>query len=127
MIQIKRAYDSPSVKDGTRFLVDRLWPRAVQKTSLKLESWLKDVAPTPRLRQWFGHDPTKWDEFKRRYFAELKANPAAWQPIVQATRTGTVTLIYSARDTEHNNAVALREFLQEHLHGKRARSTEPHA
>ncbi len=115
MIQLERAYDAESSTDGTRFLVERLWPRGVKKTSLKIQSWLKDVAPSTELRKWFSHDPAKWDEFRRRYFAELKANPDAWQPIAQAARHGTVTLVYSSHDTEHNNAVALQEFLQHHL------------
>ncbi len=116
MIQLQRAYDAESSTDGTRFLVERLWPRGMKKTSLKIESWLKDVAPSTELRKWFNHDPAKWDEFRRRYFAELKANPEAWQPILQAARHGTATLVYSSHDTEHNNAVALQEFLQHHLH-----------
>lgn len=118
MIQLERAYDAESSTDGTRFLVERLWPRGVKKTSLKIESWLKDVAPSTKLRKWFSHDPAKWDEFRHRYFDELKANPDAWQPILQAARHGTVTLVYSSHDTEHNNAVALQEFLEHHLHAK---------
>ena len=117
MIQLERAYDAESRKDGTRFLVERLWPRGVKKSSLKIESWLKDVAPSTKLRQWFSHDPAKWEEFRRRYFAELKANPDAWQPLLTAARHGTLTLVYSSHDTEHNNAVALQEFLQHHLKG----------
>ncbi len=104
--------------DGTRLLVERLWPRGVKKTSLEIKSWLKDVAPSAGLRKWFSHDPAKWNEFRSRYFAELEANPDAWQPIIAATRHGTVTLIYSSHDMEHNNAVALEEFLNRHLHRK---------
>ncbi len=115
MIQLERAYDAESSTDGTRFLVERLWPRAVKKSSLKIEAWLKDAAPSTDLRKWFSHDPAKWDEFRRRYFAELKANPNSWGSILQAARRGTVTLVYSSHDTEHNNAVALQEFLQHHL------------
>lgn len=121
MIQLERAYDAESSTDGTRFLVERLWPRAVKKSSLKIESWLKDEAPSTKLRKWFRHDPAKWDEFRRRYFAELEDNPDAWQPILQAARLGKVTLVYSSHDTEHNNAVALQEFLQHHL-GKARKS-----
>ncbi len=88
MIQLERAYDAESSAYGTRFLVERLWPRAVKKSALKLESWLKDVAPSTTLRKWFNHDPAKWDEFRHRYFDELKANPQAWQPILQAARHG---------------------------------------
>src|SRR6185312_10393601 len=107
MIQLERAYDAESSKDGKRFLVERLWPRAVKKSSLKIEGWLKEAAPSTKLRKWFRHDPAKWDEFRKRYFAELKASPSAWQPIIQAAHRGTVTLIYSSHDTKHNNAVAL--------------------
>ena len=119
MIQLERAYDAESSQDGTRFLVERLWPRGVKKSALKIESWLKDVAPSTKLRKWFSHDPAKWEEFRRRYFAELNANPDAWQPLLVVARHGKLTLVYSSHDTEHNNAVALQEFLQHHLHGKK--------
>jgi len=99
-------------------LVERLWPRGVKKSTLKIESWLKDVAPSTKLRKWFSHDPAKWEEFRRRYFAELNTNPDAWQPLLVAARHGTVTLVYSSHDTEHNNAVALEEFSKHHLHAK---------
>lgn len=115
MIQRKRVYDPAGNKDGTRLLVERLWPRGVKKTSLEIKDWLKDVAPSTELRTWFSHDPAKWKEFRRRYFAELEANPDAWKPIVEAARRGMVTLIYSSHDTEHNNAVALEEFLKRHM------------
>lgn len=111
MIQVKRAYEAPSSKDGIRFLVDRLWPRGVTKASLEIDAWLKDAAPSNDLRKRFHHDPTLWKEFCRHYFAELAKSPAAWAPILAAAKQGTVTLIYGARDAEHNNAVALKEFL----------------
>jgi uncharacterized protein YeaO (DUF488 family) len=111
VIQVKRAYDSASKDDGIRFLVERLWPRGVKKTALHLDAWLKDVAPSTELRQWFSHDPSKWIEFQRRYFAELNANPKTMEPILEATRRGRVTLVYSSHDKEHNNAVALKTFL----------------
>jgi len=111
MISLKRAYDPISRADGTRFLVERLWPRGVAKAKLRIEAWLKDVAPTTELRKWFSHDPDKWDEFRKRYRRELDSHPEAWQPIVSAARRGRVTLIYSAHDTAHNNAVALQEYL----------------
>ena len=111
MIQLKRAYDPVSKDDGIRFLVERLWPRGVKKTALHLDAWLKDVAPSTELRQWFSHDPSRWIEFQRRYFAELNANPKTVEPILQANRRGRVTLVYSSRDKEHNNAVALKAFL----------------
>lgn len=105
MITIKRAYTSPAADDGRRFLVDRLWPRGVSRAALGLGAWLKDVAPSDALRRWFGHYPARWDEFCRQYFAELDSKPEAWRPIVEAARHGNVTLLYSARDTEHNNAL----------------------
>ena len=114
MIQLERVYDASGSTDGARFLVERLWPRGIKKVSLKMDDWLKGVAPSTELRTWFGHDPVKWNEFRRRYFSELKANPDAWRPIIDAMRDGNVTLIYSSHDTEHNNAVALREFLKAH-------------
>ncbi|HET7584590.1 MAG TPA: DUF488 family protein [Gemmatimonadaceae bacterium] len=111
MIKLKRAYEPAARGDGRRFLVERLWPRGVRKDDLPLDGWLKDVAPSPALRRWFAHDPAKWPEFRRRYFAELRKNDEALQPLRDAARRGTVTLVYSARDTEHNAAVALREYL----------------
>ncbi len=115
MIQLKRAYDSASPQDGKRFLVERLWPRGVKKTALPLEGWLKEVAPSTELRQWFGHDPAKWDEFRRRYFAELNQRPEVWERLVQLSQRGRVTLIYSSHDEEHNNAVALKRFLEDQM------------
>jgi len=115
MIHLKRAYDPAEPSDGARFLIERLWPRGVKKTSLPIEAWVKEAGPSTELRKWFSHDPAKWDEFRQRYFEELKANPDAWKPILQAARHGTVTLIYSSHDTEHNNAVALQDFLNRHI------------
>ena len=115
MLKTKRVYENPEPSDGARFLVDRLWPRGIKKEKLEIESWLKDVAPSPVLRKWFSHDPAKWMEFNRRYRAELESNPDAWQPILEAAKQGDVTLLYSARDTEHNSAVLLKEFLEEQM------------
>lgn len=115
MVQIKRVYESAGAGDGVRFLVERLWPRGIKKESLKMKAWLKDAAPSPELRKWFDHDPEKWTEFKKRYRAELKSNPEAWQPILDAAEKGDVTLLYSARDTEHNSALLLKDYLEEHL------------
>jgi uncharacterized protein YeaO (DUF488 family) len=112
MIQLKRVYDAPNSSDGARFLVERLWPRGIRKTSLKLDAWLKDVAPSTELRKWFVHDASKWNEFKRRYFVELDANPAAWRPLVAAARKGRITLLFSSRDAEHNNALAVKDYLE---------------
>ena len=113
MIQIKRVYEPQAAADGKRFLVERLWPRGMKKDDLALNGWLKQVAPSDGLRRWFAHDPAKWPEFQRRYQAELDATPEVWQPLLRAARRGRVTLLYSARDTEHNNALALRAYLDE--------------
>ena len=112
MITLKRAYDPVSRTDGTRFLVERLWPRGVSKAKLRVDAWLKEAGPSTELRKWFGHDPEKWDQFRRRYFRELGSRPEAWQPIVAAARRGPVTLVYSSHDTQYNNAVALHEYLR---------------
>jgi uncharacterized protein YeaO (DUF488 family) len=111
-ITLKRAYDPVSDADGVRLLVERLWPRGILKADLRVDEWLKEVGPSTELRKWFGHDPDKWAEFRRRYFRELDSRPETWKPIVSAARRGTVTLVYSSRDTQHNNAVALLEYLQ---------------
>ena len=111
MISLKRAYDPASKDDGVRFLVERLWPRGVKKGALRLDAWLKDVAPSTELRQWFSHDPAKWTEFQRRYSAELDTKPEVLEPIANAARRGSVTLVFSSHDTERNNAVALRTYL----------------
>jgi uncharacterized protein YeaO (DUF488 family) len=113
MIKVKRAYDAVSRTDGSRFLVERLWPRGLSKPTLQLDAWLKEAGPSTALRTWFSHDPEKWREFRRRYFRELDSRPEAWQPITAAARRGTVTLVYSSHDTEHNNAVALQEYLRD--------------
>ena len=115
MIQIKRAYDKPEIEDGVRILVDRLWPRGIKKEALKLDYWLKEVAPSDELRKWFGHDPAKWVEFCRRYSIELDQHPEALKSIQQSAEQGTVTLIYSAKDEEHNNAAALKGYLDSRL------------
>jgi uncharacterized protein YeaO (DUF488 family) len=112
MIYLKRAYDRSTAKDGKRFLVEHLWPRGIRKSELLLSGWLKDVAPSTELRKWFGHDPAKWNEFRRRYRAELAAKPEVWNPLLEEARKNTITLVYSSHDTEHNNAVALKEFLE---------------
>jgi uncharacterized protein YeaO (DUF488 family) len=112
MIILKRAYDPVSRTDGTRFLVERLWPRGVAKADLRVDAWLKEAGPSTELRKWFSHDPDKWAQFRRRYFRELGSRPEAWHPIVSAARRGTVTLIYSSHDPQHNNAVALQDYVQ---------------
>ena len=120
MITLKRAYDSASRTDGKRFLVERLWPRGVSKAKLRVDAWLKEVGPTTELRRWFSHDPGKWSEFRRRYFRQLDSRPEAWRPIASAARRGRVTLVYSSHDTEHNNAVALQQYLQAKRHPAKA-------
>lgn len=119
MINLKRVYESRRKNDGKKFLVERLWPRGVKKTALADAVWLKDVTPSTELRKWFGHDPKRWAEFQRRYKAELKQHEEDLKPILQAARHGTVTLIYSSHDTEHNNAVVLREYLEGKLGSNR--------
>ncbi|MCZ6481013.1 MAG: DUF488 family protein [candidate division NC10 bacterium] len=118
MIRVKRVYDPPSSRDGRRFLVDRLWPRGVKRDALSLDEWLKDVGPSDALRRWFAHKPSRWDTFQRRYAAELDRRPEVWRPLLQAARKRTVTLLYSARDPEHNNAVALKTYLEAKLKKK---------
>ncbi|HEY7319556.1 MAG TPA: DUF488 family protein [Candidatus Binatia bacterium] len=110
-IKVKRVYETPKFVEGSRFLVDRLWPRGLKKEALGGGLWVKDVAPSDALRRWYGHDPRKWTEFRRRYFAELEGNREAWEPIREAARRGGIVLLYSARDAERNNAVALRDYL----------------
>ncbi len=112
MIQIKRVYDEIAESDGSRILVDRLWPRGLSKDKAKVEMWLKDIAPGDDLRKWFGHDPEKWNEFKRRYFEELKYKKELVGMIVEKSRSGTATLLYGAKDEKYNNAVALKEFIE---------------
>jgi uncharacterized protein YeaO (DUF488 family) len=117
MIAVKRVYESFDLRDGTRFLVERLWPRGMKKDSLRIDGWIKDVAPSDALRRWFAHDPAKWDAFRRRYAAELDRQSEAWQPILEAAQRDTVTLLYSAHDTQHNNAIALKAYLEQQLKG----------
>ena len=110
-VRVARVYDRENVPPGRRFLVERLWPRGIRRDDLEMEDWLRDVAPSTELRKWFGHDPERWPEFGRRYAAELDAAPDAWRPLLEAARSGPVVLLYSARDEQHNNAVALRDYL----------------
>jgi uncharacterized protein YeaO (DUF488 family) len=111
MVSVKRVYEPAVPSDGVRVLVERLWPRGMRKESLKMNAWLKDVAPSGTLRRWFNHDPAKWAEFRRRYFVELNRHRDALQPILDAETHGNVTLLYSSHDTEHNNAMALKDHL----------------
>jgi uncharacterized protein YeaO (DUF488 family) len=115
-IRIKRIYDAKSRDDGARVLVDRLWPRGIKKEDAALTIWLRDVAPSNELRKWFGHDPARWAEFKTRYRRELAGNEAALDELAGLVKKGRVTLLYGAKDTEHNQAVALAEFLNRRRH-----------
>jgi uncharacterized protein YeaO (DUF488 family) len=112
MIKIKRIYDPVSPKDGKRILVDRLWPRGIKKDEAKIDKWLKDIAPSNELRQWFSHDPSKWEEFKKRYKKELKNKSEMLETIREKAKISTITLLFAAKDMEHNNAVVLKEKLE---------------
>lgn len=111
-IKIKRAYEEPDEADGFRILVDRLWPRGVTKEKAKLDLWLKEIAPSTELRKWFGHDPDKWSGFRGRYETELRHNDELIKTIIDKAKEGTVTLIYGARDEEHNEALVLKQYLE---------------
>jgi len=113
-LNIKRVYDAADPADGTRILVDRLWPRGLTKEKAKVDLWLKEIAPSAGLRKWFGHDPAKWTEFKKRYRAELNENTASVSTLKDQIKKGTTTLVYGAKDEEHNYAVLLREYLSGH-------------
>lgn len=122
-IGIKRVYDPLDARDGARVLVDRLWPRGARKTSAGLTCWLKQIAPSPALRQWFGHDPRRYGEFARRYRAELAGNKDEVTRLEEMVKQGPVTLLYAAHDEEHNHARVLADYLRDHLergHGKRS-------
>jgi uncharacterized protein YeaO (DUF488 family) len=110
-VKLKRAYESPVATDGERILVDRLWPRGLAKVQAKIDLWLKEVAPSTELRKWFGHDPEKWSEFKKRYRAELKGNPALSE-LQALSRQRDITLVYAAKDPSHNEAVVLKQILE---------------
>jgi uncharacterized protein YeaO (DUF488 family) len=111
-IALKRIYDDYAADDGFRILVDRLWPRGIRKDDAHVDLWLKEVAPTTGLRRWYGHDPEKWAEFRRRYLAELEQQPQCIEPIVEQAAQGKVTLLYGARDTRHSHARVLGEFIE---------------
>ena len=110
-IRVKRTYEAPARADGRRVLVERLWPRGMKKEAVAADAWLKEVAPSAKLRVWFGHRPERWEEFRRRYRRELDSKPAAWKPLLE--HRGAVTLLYSTRDSVHNGAVVLRDYLLE--------------
>jgi uncharacterized protein YeaO (DUF488 family) len=111
MLRMKRAYDPPSEDDGFRILVDRIWPRGMSRERIQIDLWLKDVAPSNELRRWFGHDPSRWDEFKERYHQELADKDDLIDQISEKVSSGDVTLVFGAKDEKLNNAVALKEYL----------------
>lgn len=111
-IRLKRAYEEPSKDDGTRILVERLWPRGASKEKAAIDLWLKEVAPSTELRKWYGHDPDKWEEFRRRYRAELNAKRAVLDDLEQRLKEGPVTFVFAARDVEYNSALFLKEYLE---------------
>jgi uncharacterized protein YeaO (DUF488 family) len=110
-VKLKRAYEAPATDDGPRILVDRLWPRGVSKEHASIDQWMKDIAPSTQLRKWFGHDPARWDEFRRRYAKEVQQNADLLGQLRSLARQGPITLVYSARDEKHNDAVELRELI----------------
>jgi uncharacterized protein YeaO (DUF488 family) len=110
-VRLKRAYEPHGPADGTRILVDRLWPRGVKKADAAIDRWIKEIAPSTALRKWFGHDPARWQEFRRRYATEILAHPDELGDLREQARRGPITLVYSARDEDHNDAIVLREVL----------------
>lgn len=110
-VRLKRAYQPPTRDDGVRILIDRLWPRGMTKKSAAIDEWFKEVAPSAELRQWFGHEPSRWQEFRRRYAGELRRNPEHLDTLRDRARQGPITLVFSARDEAHNDAVVLRDLL----------------
>ena len=114
-ICVKRVYEPPSTRDGRRILVDRLWPRGLSKADAKIDYWPKDIAPSTELRKWFGHDPERWSEFKRRYFRELESRPDTVRALLDSVRAGTVTFLYSSKERRLNNVVALKEYVESRL------------
>ena len=110
-VKLKRAYEPPAADDGTRVLIDRLWPRGITKKHAAIDQWMKDIAPSTELRKWFGHDPARWDEFRRRYAHEVRQNTELLDQLRSLARQGPMTLVYSAHDEEHNDAVELRELI----------------
>ncbi len=110
-INLKRAYEPPAPDDGTRVLIDRLWPRGIKKTDAAIDEWMKDIAPSSELRKWFGHDPERWEEFRRRYRSEIRQHPDRLGRLRRLAQHGRITLVFSAHDEAHNDAVVLRDML----------------
>ncbi len=115
MVKIKRVYDPPAPLDGKRILIDRLWPRGLRKEGARIDAWMKEIAPSTELRKWFNHDPEKWNEFRKRFFAELDAGQESVDSIIAAARKGTVTLLFGSKEMRYNNAVALKQYLDSRM------------
>ena len=111
-VRLKRAYEAPAESDGRRYLVDRIWPRGICKAEAEFEDWLKEIAPSNELRKWFDHDPQRWAEFRRRYLSELKQHRDALRELAEQACRKRITLVYGARDQEHNQAIVIRQYLQ---------------
>ncbi len=124
-LKIKRVYDPPAKSDGLRILVDRLWPRGLSKQSAKIDHWLRDVAPSGRLRKWFAHDPARWKGFQKRYVKELDGSPEAVVELRKLLSKHQATLLFAAKDAEHNNAVVLRDYLARRRPDKRQADSRP--
>ncbi len=118
-IKVKRAYDPSSESDGERLLVDRYWPRGMTRERLEIARWAREVAPSRSLCEWFGHDPARWEQFKERYFDELDHKAEAWRPLLDDASNGRVTLVFGAKDVNHNQAVALKEYLDSKASSRR--------
>ncbi len=112
MLKTKRVYDPPSRHDGTRILIDRLWPRGLKKENARIDEWIKEIGPSTELRKWFSHDPKKWEEFKKRFFKELLKNQELVEGVIARAKKGTVTLLFGSREERYNNAVALKEYIE---------------
>ncbi len=112
MIRLKRVYEKPEKQDGERILVERLWPRGLTKGEARVDEWVRDIAPSPELRKWFAHDPAKWQSFEKRYWSELRQKQDLVKMLKKKSKGHTLTLVYAARDETHNNAVALKEFIE---------------
>ena len=119
-IRLKRAYDEPAQNDGYRILVDRVWPRGISKKESRLDEWLKNIAPSTELRKWFDHDPAKWEQFLERYFRELDGHKQAIDKLITLATNGRLTLVFAAKDRDHNNAVALKKYVMKKMGGDKS-------
>jgi uncharacterized protein YeaO (DUF488 family) len=112
-VKVKRVYDEPAKSDGHRVLVDRIWPRGLKKSEARIDEWLREIAPSTGLRKWFKHDPDKWEQFKKKYYAELEEHREEVEKLARESRKRSVTLLFGAKDSAHNNALALKEYVEE--------------